>query len=195
MSNDDSGLRALCPRIAEAPTGPCDRESTSKETDHDGLSRFGAAISAKQPLKLRDIPQRRQIKRIMSKGRLGTETNNIGPFMHLLRPLHLQDTLPEGQMLDTFVNQQRQLICEGWQPDLVLGRSDIDLDLLFVVAKIESHPTILNRCVTGVAVQHGSLGVPETCGLVVLVNGYLCVRLPAETRQPSAIIAELHDSG
>lgn len=194
MSNHDNGSQAVCPRISGMSNHPCDHESTSMEIDDAGFSRFEAAISAKPPLTLNGIP-RRNIECDTSKERLGTETNDIGPFMHLLRPLHLRDTLLEGRMLDIFVNQQRQLICEGWQPDLVLGRLDIDLDLLFVVAKIDSHPTTLNRCVTRVAVQHGSLGVPETYGLVVLITRYLRVRLPAETTQPRAIIAQLHDSG
>lgn len=115
--------------------------------------------------------------------------------MHLLRPLHLQETIPQGQFLDEFVNQQRQLISEGWQPELVLGRSDIDLDLVFVEARIHSDPTTVSRFVTRVATQQDSLGVPETCGLVVLLTRYLRVRLLAETSRAEAIIAQLQCSG
>lgn len=97
-----------------------------------------------QPFRMNRLPQRREIEHRRSKKSASRGTDHTEAFMYLLRPLHLQETLPECQMLDAFVNQQRQLICEGWQPELVLGRSDIDLDEVFVVAKIESDPTTLN---------------------------------------------------
>lgn len=181
MNDHNNCVQSLGFHVSKMFSGPC--ESISTRIDEGGLSQFGAAVSAKQPLKLKRSPHRREVEREKSKTIVSAETNHIGPFMHLLRPLHLQETLPEGRMLDAFVNQQRQLIVEGCQPELVLGKSDIDLDLVFVVAVIDSDTTTLNRCATRVAMQHGSLGVPETCGLVVLLTRYLRVRLPAETRR------------
>lgn len=156
-------------------------ESSRKGNDEDEFSQFGAAVSAKQPFKLRRNPDGREVGRKKSDKRVSTQSKSIGALTHLLRPLHLQGNIPEGHILDAFVNRQRQLISEGWQPELVLGGSDIDLDLVFGVARIDHDPTTLSRCVTQVATQHDSLGVPETCGLVVLLTRYLRVRLPATT--------------
>ncbi|KAL1586343.1 hypothetical protein WHR41_05389 [Cladosporium halotolerans] len=153
------------------PSRPC--EPAGKGSDEDGISQSGAAASAMQPFRLNRLPQRRETEHRRSKKSASRGTDHTEAFMHLLRPLHLQETLPECQMLDAFVNQQRQLICDGWQPELVLGNVDIDLDEVFVVARIESDPTTLNRYVTRTAMQHGSLGVPETCGLVTLITRYL----------------------